>query len=135
MLAIKLSESPDRTVYVAGWVGVALRAMAGFAAERIAEASRAVLTPRELAAGAARWLTGRADPDPGITCADKAAAATNPSRAGTATIGSRLEIPNCACFKRWRPNGLLLAKFALTGKAGRGTRCFRPSPAPSERLI
>jgi hypothetical protein len=94
--------SPDRTVYLARRVDAAWRAIAGFdaATERIAESSRAVETLREPVADTERWLIALLDADSGIDCADKAMAATNPSRAGAAAIGGHLEIRNCAGFLR-----------------------------------
>jgi hypothetical protein len=94
--------SPDRTVYVARRVDAALRAIAGFdaATEWIAETSRAVETPRVLAADTVRWLIALPDADPGIDCAGKAMATTNPRRAGAAAIDGHLEMRNCAGFLR-----------------------------------
>jgi hypothetical protein len=58
-----------------------------------------------------------ANAGPGVIEADKVIAAATPMRAGAAANGSRLEMANFVRLLRWRPKGLLLAEFTLTGKA------------------
>jgi hypothetical protein len=116
-------------VYVARRDDAALRTIAGFdaAIEWISETSRAVETPRELAADTVRWLMALLDADSGIRWAGKVMAATNPSRVGAAAISIHLERRNCAGFLPLLAKGLLFAKFALSRKAG-GVPARLPAP-------
>ena len=54
----------------------------------------------ELEPATTRWLIALPDADPGIDCAGKAMATTNPRRAGAAAIDGHLEMRNCAGFLR-----------------------------------
>ena len=124
-----LRVSPSRTVYLAGRLAAALCALAWRCAATgwIAASSWALETCHDCPADSEWRESVLARAGLGIIWADKVIAAATPSRAGAAAYDSRWEMRKFVGFLRWRPKGLLLAMFALTGKAD-GYVVLRSSP-------